>query len=132
MSKLSGVSGRECLNALAKVGFRHRRQEGSHIVLRRDAPFSQVVVPDHKELDRGTLRAILRGAGHHSRGIHRPAIGDPHAESRSYPAALDWKLWMHYMPSPATNWIASSSGCGIPSRAAKWKQPSNSASTLLS
>jgi len=27
----------------------------------RDDPFCQVVVPDHKELDRGTLRAILRG-----------------------------------------------------------------------
>jgi hypothetical protein len=23
-------------------------------------PFAQIVVPDHKELDRGTLRAILR------------------------------------------------------------------------
>lgn len=33
------------------------------MVLRRDQPFAQVVVPDHKELDRGTLRAILRGAG---------------------------------------------------------------------
>ncbi len=33
------------------------------MVLRRDQPFGQVVVPDHKELDRGTLRAILRGAG---------------------------------------------------------------------
>lgn len=31
--------------------------------MRRDQPFVQVVVPDHKELDRGTLRAILRGAG---------------------------------------------------------------------
>jgi predicted RNA binding protein YcfA (HicA-like mRNA interferase family) len=27
-----------------------------------DNPFAQVVVPDHKELDRGTLRAILRQA----------------------------------------------------------------------
>jgi len=27
------------------------------------APFAQVVVPDHKELDRGTLRAIIRQAG---------------------------------------------------------------------
>ena len=33
------------------------------MVLRRDEPYGQVVVPDHKELDRGTLRAILRGAG---------------------------------------------------------------------
>ncbi len=33
------------------------------MILRRDDPFGQVVVPDHKELDRGTLRAILRQAG---------------------------------------------------------------------
>jgi predicted RNA binding protein YcfA (HicA-like mRNA interferase family) len=33
------------------------------MVLRRDAPFAQVVVPDHRELDRGTLRAIIRQAG---------------------------------------------------------------------
>jgi len=25
-------------------------------------PFTQLVVPDHKELDRGTLRALLRSA----------------------------------------------------------------------
>jgi predicted RNA binding protein YcfA (HicA-like mRNA interferase family) len=29
----------------------------------RDDPFAQVVVPDHKEIDRGTLRAIVRQAG---------------------------------------------------------------------
>jgi predicted RNA binding protein YcfA (HicA-like mRNA interferase family) len=40
-----------------------RRQEGSHIVMRRNEPFGQVVVPDHHELDRGTLRAIIRSAG---------------------------------------------------------------------
>jgi len=33
------------------------------MILRRDDPFAQIVVPDHKELDRGTLRAILRQAG---------------------------------------------------------------------
>ena len=38
------------------------RQPGSHIILRRDNPFAQLVVPDHKELDRGTLRAIIREA----------------------------------------------------------------------
>ena len=63
MSKLPSVSGRDCAKALGKAGFRLRRQEGSHMVLRRDQPFAQVVVPDHKELNRGTLRAILRGAG---------------------------------------------------------------------
>ena len=62
MTKLPVISGRECVRALVKAGFSLRRQESSHIVLRRDNPFAQVVVPDHKELDRGTLRAILRQA----------------------------------------------------------------------
>jgi predicted RNA binding protein YcfA (HicA-like mRNA interferase family) len=62
MSQLPGISGRECVKALQKVGFSIKRQESSHIILRRDAPFAQLVVPDHKELDRGTLRAI-RQAG---------------------------------------------------------------------
>jgi len=32
------------------------------MILRRDEPFTQLVIPDHKELDRGTLRAIIRQA----------------------------------------------------------------------
>lgn len=32
------------------------------MILRRDNPFAQVVVPDHGELDRGTLRVIIRQA----------------------------------------------------------------------
>ena len=63
MSGLPCVSGRTAAAALAKVGFRFVRQHGSHMILRRDQPFAQTVVPDHRELDRGTLRAILRQAG---------------------------------------------------------------------
>ena len=63
MSKMPVVSGHDCVKAIEKAGFYFKRQEGSHIVLRRDDPFSQVVVPNHKELDRGTLRAIMRQAG---------------------------------------------------------------------
>jgi len=51
------------MRALERAGFYRRRQQGSHVVMRRDEPFAQVVVPDHDELDRGTLRAILRHAG---------------------------------------------------------------------
>ena len=63
MSSLPRISERECVKALASVGFYLKRQHGSHIILRRDEPFCQVVVPDHKELDRGTLRAIIRQVG---------------------------------------------------------------------
>ena len=60
MSKLPCLSGRQVVLALQKAGFYVKRQHGSHIILRRENPFAQTVVPDHKELDRGTLRAILR------------------------------------------------------------------------
>ena len=63
MSHLPRISGRQCIAALGKAGFYVKRQESSHIVLRRDDPFGQLVVPDHRELDRGTLRAIIRTAG---------------------------------------------------------------------
>jgi len=62
MSKLPVISGRKCVRALERAGFYLKRQTGSHLVLRRDEPFAQVVVPDHKVLDRGTLRAIIRQA----------------------------------------------------------------------
>jgi predicted RNA binding protein YcfA (HicA-like mRNA interferase family) len=63
MSKLPLISGHECVKALEKRGFYLKRRESSHIVLRRDDPFAQLVVPDHKELDHGTLQAIVRQAG---------------------------------------------------------------------
>jgi len=63
MSKLPVISGRNCVRALEHAGFYWKRQTSSHIILRRDHPFAQVVVPDHKILDRGTLRAIIRQAG---------------------------------------------------------------------
>jgi len=63
MSKLPQASGAEVVLALQKLGFTVRRQHGSHIILRRDDPFAQTVVPNHRQLDRGTLRAILRQTG---------------------------------------------------------------------
>jgi predicted RNA binding protein YcfA (HicA-like mRNA interferase family) len=63
MTRLPSVSGRECVRALERVGFYVDRQRGSHIVMKRDDPPARVVVPDHRELKRGTLRAIIRQAG---------------------------------------------------------------------
>jgi predicted RNA binding protein YcfA (HicA-like mRNA interferase family) len=63
MSKLPHVSGARTVAALQKAGFRLIRQHGSHMIMRRDAPFAQTTVPNHHELDRGTLRAIIRQTG---------------------------------------------------------------------
>ena len=60
MIQLPRLSGRELVKVLGKVGFELIRQHGSHMILRRQDPWAQTVIPDHKELDRGTLRAILR------------------------------------------------------------------------
>lgn len=60
MSKLPVVSGSECVAALEKIGFAIARQKGSHIILVRQEPTTTVTVPNHTELDRGTLRAIIR------------------------------------------------------------------------
>ena len=49
--------------ALQRAGFSVRRQKGSHVVMRRDQPPAQVVVPLHRSIDTGTLAAILDAAG---------------------------------------------------------------------
>ena len=64
MSNLPRVSGREVVKALAKFGYEQDRQRGSHIVLRqREYPHRRIVVPDHKEVAKGTLRSIIRHTG---------------------------------------------------------------------
>jgi len=62
MSKLPVVSAGQCIRALEKAGFVFYRQRGSHITMVRTTPPAQTTIPNHKELDRGTLRAIIRQA----------------------------------------------------------------------
>ncbi len=63
-SKLpTDLSGRQVRSALERAGFVFRRQTGSHMVLRRDQPYSRAVVPDHKQIRQGALRRIITDAG---------------------------------------------------------------------
>jgi predicted RNA binding protein YcfA (HicA-like mRNA interferase family) len=63
MSRLPVISGSVCIKVLGKIGFVVDRQRGSHVILVREDPRMAVCVPDHPELDRGTLRAIIRQVG---------------------------------------------------------------------
>ncbi len=64
MSALPVVSGREVVHALGKIGYVLDRQRGSHMILRQQAPpHRRLTVPDHQEVAKGTLRAIIRQAG---------------------------------------------------------------------
>jgi predicted RNA binding protein YcfA (HicA-like mRNA interferase family) len=61
---LSVVSGRKVVKALTKAGFEVAGRRGSHIKLKKkvDGKVFVVIVPDHGELAKGTLKAILRQA----------------------------------------------------------------------
>ena len=62
--KLPVVSGSEAVKAFGKAGYELDEQHGSHIILRRsDPPHRRLSVPNHKELAKGTLRALIREAG---------------------------------------------------------------------
>ena len=63
--KLPRLSGREVIKLLSKKGFRVARQKGSHIILVKESEEGKraVVVPNHKEIDKGTLLEIIRQAG---------------------------------------------------------------------
>jgi predicted RNA binding protein YcfA (HicA-like mRNA interferase family) len=63
MTKLPNISGKVCIKALAKIGYYQKRQEGSHIILRKDDLFSQIVVPNHKNIAKGTLGTIIKNTG---------------------------------------------------------------------
>ncbi len=64
MPKLRNVSGGEVLQILRDFGFEPSSQRGSHIKVRRQVAgrAQTLTVPNHRELDRGTLQAILRQA----------------------------------------------------------------------
>jgi predicted RNA binding protein YcfA (HicA-like mRNA interferase family) len=65
MSRLRVLSGREVLKILSEFGFQDIGQRGSHIKLRRIPPGGRaqtITVPNHGEIDRGTLHAIYRQA----------------------------------------------------------------------
>ncbi|MBI5599635.1 MAG: type II toxin-antitoxin system HicA family toxin [Deltaproteobacteria bacterium] len=63
MTRLPGVSGKQCIRALERAGFKLVRTEGSHHYMRRVLPFCQVSVPLHRSLKKGLLHGILRSAG---------------------------------------------------------------------
>jgi predicted RNA binding protein YcfA (HicA-like mRNA interferase family) len=64
LSGLPVLSGRRLVKVLGRLGYVVDRQHGSHIILRHsEPPHRRLVVPDHAEIAKGTLRALLRDAG---------------------------------------------------------------------
>lgn len=63
--KLKRMSGSDAESIFHKFGFETVSQKGSHLKLVRITPSGErqiLTIPAHKELDKGTLRAIIRQA----------------------------------------------------------------------
>ncbi len=63
MPKLKTLSGEEVVKIFLSFGFNVAAQKGSHIKLARvqkDGTRQTLTIPNHFEIDKGTLRAIYR------------------------------------------------------------------------
>jgi predicted RNA binding protein YcfA (HicA-like mRNA interferase family) len=62
--KIPIVSAIKVIKVLTKLGYEVDHQTGSHIILRhKEHPYPRLTVPNHKEIARGTLKAIIEEAG---------------------------------------------------------------------
>jgi len=61
---LRNLSGQEVVSILKQFGFMIFSQKGSHVKLRRivDGNKQSLTIPLHRELDKGTLKAIIKQA----------------------------------------------------------------------
>lgn len=65
MSKLKILSGEDVIKIFFTFGFKMASQRGSHLKLKRTTPNGvkqTLTIPNHKELDRGTISAIYHQA----------------------------------------------------------------------
>ncbi|MDM8537537.1 type II toxin-antitoxin system HicA family toxin [Desulfobacterales bacterium HSG17] len=56
------VSGKALIKIFKKLGYEKVSQRGSHIKIRNYETESTLIIPSHKEIDRWTLKTILRQA----------------------------------------------------------------------
>ncbi len=62
--KLPVVSGSEAVKVFGRLGYEFDEQHGSHVILRHSQPpHRRLSGPNHKELAKGTHRALIREAG---------------------------------------------------------------------
>jgi len=62
MSRQPACSGASAVRAFRRMGYEIDHQTGSHIILRHPSG-RRLTVPNHRELAKGTLRALIREAG---------------------------------------------------------------------
>jgi predicted RNA binding protein YcfA (HicA-like mRNA interferase family) len=56
------LSGRKLVEIFKKMGYEKVSQRGSHIKMKNYDIESTIIIPDHKDIDRWTLKTILKQA----------------------------------------------------------------------
>ena len=63
MAVLPVISGKDAIKAFEKAGWNiDRRARSSHTIMKKNGMRTTLSIPDHKVLDRGLLRALIRDA----------------------------------------------------------------------
>lgn len=64
MPKLPRISGKYLVKLFVKIGYELDHQTGSHIILRnKNPPYRRLTIPNHDEIAKGTLIAIIKQSG---------------------------------------------------------------------
>lgn len=65
MARLPVLSGKDVVKILSKIGYQNVRVRGSHIVMIKQTENGKktIPVPNHPEISKGTLKAIMNQAG---------------------------------------------------------------------
>jgi predicted RNA binding protein YcfA (HicA-like mRNA interferase family) len=63
LTRLPVVSGKQAIKAFERDGWVVARRKGSHIALEKVGQPLTLAIPDHRELDRGTLRSLIKASG---------------------------------------------------------------------
>jgi predicted RNA binding protein YcfA (HicA-like mRNA interferase family) len=60
LSRLNNVTGRQAMRVAERRGWSLRRTAGDHFIYSHPRLLRNLSIPDHRELDPGTLRALIR------------------------------------------------------------------------
>ena len=64
MSRLPVISGRKAIEAFERDGWViQRRAKSAHIIMKKAGMITTLSIPEHKSLDRGLLRSLIRDSG---------------------------------------------------------------------
>lgn len=63
MGRLAGVRGRDAVRVAEANEWHYLRNNGDHMVFSKPGSRQNLSIPDHRELDPGTLRGIIRTMG---------------------------------------------------------------------